>query len=110
MDIQNTFTSIEKPKLVSKRYDRSTMYYIPYDITENAGTYSYKYVPVSPEDYTYGGVVDAIIGVKYSLRDCLAILNNYILDSENDKYSKEFFELQDWRQYAKTEAKKYFNV
>ena len=99
MDIQNTYTSVETPKVVSKRYGRSTMYYVPYNIAEDAGTYSYKYVPVSPDDYNYGGVVDALIGAKYSLKDVLAILNNYLFEPDNEGYKTEFLDLQQWRQY-----------
>ena len=110
MDIQNIYTSIEKPKMVSKRYGRSTMYYVPYDIFENNGTYSYKYVPVIPDDYNYGGLVDAIIGVKYPLKECLAVINNYLFDPENEEYKMEFSEMQEWRKFAKLESRKHFNM
>lgn len=110
MDIQNTYTLFEAPKRVAERHGRSTMYYIPYDIIEDAGTYTCKYVPVTPDDYNYGGVVDAIIGVKYALKDALAIINNYLFDPKNKEYKAEFEEMQKWRQFAKAEAKKHFNL
>lgn len=110
MDIQNTYTSTEAPKRVAKRYGRSTMYYVPYDIIEDAGTYTFKYVPVSPDNYDYGGMVDAIIGLKYSLKNSLAIINNYLFEPKNKEYKAEFDEMQKWRQFAKAESKKHFNL
>lgn len=110
MDIQNTYSSIEKPKMVFKRYNRSTMYYVPYDISEDNGTYYFKYVPVIPDDYNYGGLVDAIIGVKYPLKNCLAIINNYLAEPENEEYKSEFSDMQEWRKFAKSESKKHFNL
>lgn len=110
MDINTLYTSVTEPKLVSKRNGRSTMYYVPYNIAEVDGTFTCYYVPLTPDNYNYGGLVDAIIGVKYSLGNTLAILNNYMSDSKNTKYKNEFLELQDWRKYAKIEAKKHFNL
>ena len=110
MNINDTYTSVEKPKLVAKRYERSTMYYAPYDISEDNGTYTCKYVPIFPDDYNYGGMVDAIIGVKYPLKESLAVVNNYLLDPNNEKYVTEFLEMQEWRKFAKSEARKHFNL
>lgn len=110
MDIQKTYTGLEQPTKVTKRYGRASMYYIPYDITDNGGTYTYKYVPLGPDNYTYGGLVDAIIGAKYSLSEVIAIVINYVGDSGNEIYKTEFEELQEWRQFAKIEARKYFNM
>lgn len=109
MDIQKTYTSLEYPKMVTKRYGRATMYYIPYNVIEDNGTYTYKYVSLTPESYTYGGLVDAIIGTKYNLSEVLAIVINFVGDSKNVDYKAEFDELQIWRAFAKDEAKKHFD-
>ena len=110
MDANNTYTGVEQPSIVYKRFGRSTMYYVPYNITEEAGTYTYRYVPVNPSNYNYGGLVDAIIGVKYPLKEALAVINNYLYDPENEKYIAEFHEMQKWRQFAKDESKKHFKL
>lgn len=110
MDINNTYTGLEIPKLMPKRYGRATMYYVPYNVTKDNGTYSWKYVSLTPENYNYGGLVDAIIGTKYDLSSVIAIVINYVGNMDDAKYKAEFDELQQWRAYAKTEAKKYFDV
>ena len=110
MDLQTIYTSSEAPKKVTERINRSTVYYVPYNIIESNGVYEYQYISLLPENYNYGGMVDAIIGVKYSLQETLAILNNYLFDPTNEKYKREFLELQNFRIYAKSEAKKYFNL
>ena len=108
MDLSIEYTGTELPKIVKNRYGRSTSYFIPYNIVEDNGAYTYRYVSLSQDDYNYGGLVDAIIGVKYSLADSLAILNNYLYDNKNKEYKKEFEDLQAWRTFAKEEAKRYF--
>lgn len=110
VDILETYTSNEAPKKVVERRGKSTMYYIPYDITENNGTYTCKYVPLLPDNYNYGGLVDAIIAVKFNLRDAIAILTNCLAEPKNTEYKNEFAELQKWRQFAKDEARKHFNM
>lgn len=110
MDIQNTYYSDEMPKTVYKRRGRSTVCYVPYNIEENNGAYSYKYVSLIPENYNYGGLVDAIIGTKYELKNMLAIINNYLVDNTNESYLTDFMEMQEWRNFAKSESKKHFNI
>lgn len=110
MNIHETYSGLEYPTMVTKRYGRASMYYIPYDINENNGTYTYKYVSLGPDNYTYGGLVDAIIGTKYSLSNTLAIVINYMGDPKNKSYKAEFDELQEWRKFAKNEARKHFNM
>lgn len=110
MDIQNTYSGVEVPKMVTKRFSRATMYYVPYNIAEDNGTYTYKYVSLTPENYNYGGLVDAIIGTRYNLSNVIAIVINYIGDNKNAEYKSEFNELQQWRKFAKEEARKHFNM
>lgn len=110
MDIQKIYSGTEFPKKVTKRFGRSSMYYIPYNITEVDGTYEYQYVPLNPDNYNYGGLVDAIIGTKYNLSNCIAIIMNYVGDPSNETYKDEFTALQEWRMTAKIEARKHFNM
>lgn len=110
MDLRIEYTSNEKPVMISKRYGRSTRYYIPYGIVENDGVYTCKYVSLKPDYYNYGGLVDAIISMKYEMKDEMAIVNNYLLNPENESYVMEYNDFQTWRQFAKSEAKKHFNL
>ena len=43
---------------------------------------------------------------KYSQSAVEAIINNYLLDPENEKYKAEFSEMQAYRAECKAEAKK----
>lgn len=110
IDINITHTSSDKPKLLALRHGRSTKYYIPYNITKVAETYEFKYVLVTPENYNYGGMVDAIIYTKYDSKDVTAVLINYVGDPTNEKYKAEFDELQEWRLFAKMEAREHFGI
>lgn len=110
MDVNEIYTSSEYPELKIEVYNRSTIYYVPYGIVENDGVYTYRYVSLIPENYNYGGLINAIIGVKYSLRETLAIINNYLADPEDEEHKVEFWEMQDWRKFAKSESKKYFKL
>lgn len=110
MDLNTEYTSNEKPVMISKRYGRSTRYFVPYGIIENDGVYTFRYISISPEYYNYGGLVDAIIATKYAMKDEFAIINNYLLNSDNESYIEEYNEFQNFRKFAKEEAKKHFNL
>lgn len=110
MDLRNTYTGTSYPEVVTEKVGRTTYMYIPYDITEENGAYSWKYVLLPSSKYGYDYLIDAIIGMKYELKKSLAIVNNYLLDSSNEEYKKEFDDFQKWRLFAKTEAKKHFNL
>jgi hypothetical protein len=110
IDINITHTSENEPKLTAVRYGRSTKYYIPYNINKIDDVYEFKYVLVTPESYNYGGMVDAIIYTKYDSKDVIAILINFVGDPTNEVYKAEFDELQEWRKFAKSEARKHFNI
>lgn len=108
IDTMNIYTGENKPEVITENINNKVIKYVPYNILEDNGTYSWQYVPVSIEYYNYDGLVDIFIGLKYSLSSMLAIINNYLLDSK--KYKKEFDEMQDWRNTAKIMAKKHFNI
>jgi hypothetical protein len=108
IDIMNIYTGENTPKVVTETINNKVIKYVPYDILEDNGTYSWKYVPVSLEYYNYEGLVDVFIGLKYSLSSMLAIINNYLLDP--DLYKKEFDDMQNWRKTSKILAKKHFNL
>lgn len=110
IDINITHTSSNEPKLTTLRHGRSTKYYIPYNINKVNDMYEFKYVLVTPENYNYGGMVDAIIFTKYDSKDVIAILINYVGDPTNEKYKTEFDELQEWRLFAKMEAREHFGM
>lgn len=53
----------------------------------------------------YADLVDRLYRRRYSQADNEAIINNYLDDSNNEKYKKEFFEMQAYRKECKAEAK-----
>jgi hypothetical protein len=62
---------------------------------------------VNPEswDELYGLIVSRKFREKYSNDKCEAIVNNYLDDPANEKYSAEFKEMQDYRKQCKALAK-----
>lgn len=55
---------------------------------------------------TKGEIVNNIIREKYSASQVEAIVNNYLADTSNEEYLKEFNKMQEWRKEAKSIAKK----
>jgi hypothetical protein len=51
-------------------------------------------------------IIDTIIRERYSASQVEAIVNNYLLDTTNEEYLKEFNDMQEWRKQAKSIAKK----
>lgn len=51
-------------------------------------------------------IIDTIIRERYSASQVEAIVNNYLSDITNEKYLKEFNDMQEWRKQAKSIAKK----
>lgn len=53
-----------------------------------------------------GEMVNNIIRERYSASQVEAIVNNYLSDTTNEEYLKEFNDMQEWRKQAKSIAKK----
>ena len=51
-------------------------------------------------------IIDTIIRERYSASQVEAIVNNYLSDTTNKEYLKEFNDMQEWRKEAKSIAKK----
>lgn len=51
-------------------------------------------------------IIDTIIRERYSASQVEAIVNNYLSDTTNEEYLKEFNDMQEWRKEAKNIAKK----
>ena len=60
------------------------------------------------KNISYDVMVDALIDTKYTIPAQLALLYNY--QSDPEKYIQEMEEYQQWRNYCKTSAKKFFNI
>lgn len=110
MDFNSVYTSNEAPTKIVKRHGRMTTFYVPYDVQCIDDVYHFKYASLLPDNYNYGGLIDAIIRLKYTSKDMEAIINNYLINSDSDEYKNEFLEMQEWRQFAKAEAKKHFDI
>ena len=55
---------------------------------------------------SYASIVDYVVRERYSVSQVEAIVNNYLSDTTNEKYLKEFNDMQEWRKEAKSIAKK----
>ena len=109
MDIMTTYTGETYPEVITEKVRNKTLKYVPYNITKDTeGMYSWEYIPVSLEYYNYSGLVDVFIGLKYSLSQMIAIMNNYMFEPDRNKYREEFLEMQNWRNKAKELAKTFF--
>lgn len=53
----------------------------------------------------YSVVVEKLIRDKYSVSQVEAIVNNYLSDTSNEEYLKEFNDMQEWRKKAKNIAR-----
>ena len=80
-------------------------YNINIDVVQDGEMYKWKQVGVPSEKWGYSGVVDTLIQYKYPIDKMQAVINNYLLDS-NDAYAiDEFNKMQAWRKEAKQIAK-----
>ena len=77
---------------------------IRFNIKQDGNKVTYDTVQVIGE-LTYDKIVDAIISYKYPIDKMQAIVNNYLLDSEDSLIKEEFEQMQDWRKFAKSYAK-----
>lgn len=57
------------------------------------------------DEIKYKVIISHIVTAYYSQHDMDAVVNNYLLDPENEKYKKEFYIMQNVRQVAKKTAK-----
>lgn len=55
---------------------------------------------------SYASIVDYVVRERYSASQVEAIVNNYLSDTTNEEYLKEFNDTQEWRKQAKSIAKK----
>lgn len=55
--------------------------------------------------WTYGGVINAIINDAYRHDVMEATINNYLLDPTDEENAKYFSEMQEWRKLAKSIAR-----
>ena len=98
------------PEVVTKKINGATFKIVPYVISDNNGNYEWTEILVRPSGYTYEGLVKAIINIHYTPDEMFAIMNNYLLDPENEKYKDEFIAMQSVRKSAKEYAKNHFNI
>lgn len=100
---------------------------VPYDYFAKEHKYSYNTIEIGGGQFTYNGIVEAIIRDKYSADEMEAITNNmnvivaeffehlvadgilaatkYLLTSINGDNTKNFTAMQQWRSMAKAEAR-----
>ena len=95
----------ENPQIERYRVNNVDMVNIPYEIVEvSPGIYAWNTLTIKYINFNYGGIVDALINLKYSSAQMTAVINNYLLDPTDESIKKEFNEMQEYRKYAKTTA------
>jgi hypothetical protein len=114
IDIDRTYSGTEFPKVLSDKRNYKYYVYVPFILSEEKEeeltVYTWQYLMINANEYNYGKLVESIIELKYSSSEVIARLNNYISESDNEKYKREYEELASWRKQAKEYAKKHFNM
>ena len=99
-------TSDTKPNIVETYIEFATKRYaVNIDVAHTIDGWEYDRVIIPAGKWNYSGVVDALVQYKYPIDKMQAVINNYLLDS-NDAYAiEEFNKMQAWRKEAKEIAK-----
>lgn len=97
-----------RPNVVEKKRTKYQFYYaINFDIEFDKQLGDWKYntvnLPIGP--LTYDAIVNAMISFKYPADKMQAIINNYLLDSDDTTAIEEFNHMQKWRKFSKDYAK-----
>lgn len=69
------------------------------------GRWKYDQVDLPYGEPTYEDIVNAMISYKYPVDKMQAVINNYLLDSDDPAAREEFTTMQNWRKYSKGYAK-----
>lgn len=79
-----------------------------YQIEKNGNsiTILLDYDKVIYHEYYDNAFIEHLIRLKYSASQVEAIVNNYLSDTTNEEYLKEFNDMQEWRKQAKSITKK----
>lgn len=112
MDINryDIISGTEVPEVITKKINGNTYKFVPYVISNEYEEYQWIMLQLRPAQYTYDGMVSAIINLYYNTDEMFALINNYTAEPKNPKYKKEFNEMQDRRKRAKEYAKQHFNM
>lgn len=117
--------SVKEPDLVTVEQNEQTNEYIYLGININVckltdGSYDWDCIEIDNEsgffkvldnihnadiDTKYSVLITHIIRAYYNDHQMTAIVNNYLLEPENEKYVKEFNDMQKIRKLAKATAK-----
>ena len=111
-------TSATCPEIITVRCNNDDYSYVAININICKTTNGiYEYVEIVLPEFALNNIHNADLETKYSVlvahiikayyndNQALAVLGNYLLDQENDKYKTEFDTYQKVRQIAKDTAK-----
>ena len=99
-------TGNNAPNIVDSYAIRGVNYKtINFDIKEVDNGFEWESVEMLQTKWDYSGVVDALVQYKYPIDKMQAVINNYLLDSEDAYAIEEFNKMQAWRKEAKEIAK-----
>lgn len=95
-----------KPEIQYYKAMGINMVRVPYDIIEvSPGVFTWREISVRFTEFNYGGLVNALISIKYPSDMMTAVINNYLLDPENVEAKTEFNVMQDYRKECKAIAR-----
>lgn len=131
LTIMKKLYSKEKPKMVIRSLPKIIINYGIYELADDElkllweelgrkgdveswfaeeHRYGYYQVTLPVVQFTYGGIINAIISDAYKPDVMEATINNYLLDPTDEENKKYFNEMQDWRKYAKSIAREILNI
>jgi hypothetical protein len=108
----NQMQGVEMPDAVKWRIHLGQRRYtIAFDVAESTDadgstSYSWSEATFDAGTPTYGDIASAIIRSHYSDDAMTAIINNHLLGDDDAEHEEEWQEMQQWRAYAKEEAKR----
>ena len=78
---------------------------VRYDEEGSPLEYAYTLITLPPSTYDYASIVSAIINAKYDNDKMQAVVNNYLLDSDDLDNVVDFDNMQNYRAFAKRTAR-----
>lgn len=112
MDLMYNYSDTQPPFVICEKHLGQKTYTINYNIEkleeERLGQqYRYSTVTLPAGEYDRATVISTIIRHRYSDDEMQAIINNYLLDPSDEESIGEFYEMQNYRRFAKSVADRF---
>lgn len=111
MDLTYNYSDCKPQFVTCERHLGQNVYTINFNVIElseeeqeNGQKYRYNTVIFPVGQYDRDTVISTLIRQKYRDDEMQAIINNYLLDSNDEEAIREFNAMQEYRKYAKQVA------